>query len=166
MNIHDVNKGVHQNRKRKRVGRGTGSGRGKTSGRGHKGQGSLRGWSQSRGFEGGQFPLFRRVPKRGFHNKFARDIAIVNLVDLDRWFKAGEEVTPAALEDRSVIQVRYELIKVLAKGKLTKKLLVSAHLFSEAARAAIEQAGGTVTVLPGPQPVARPEKPAKSKSKS
>src|SRR6202171_3253280 len=102
MNIHDIHRGVKKHKKRKRVGRGPGSGHGKTSGRGHKGQGQLAGWSASPIFEGGASPLIRRIPKRGFHNQFAKTIAIVNLGDLDDAFKAGDEVTMESLRERDL----------------------------------------------------------------
>lgn len=155
MNLHDVNRGIRRHKKRKRVGRGTGSGLGKTSTRGHKGQGQNSGWSQHPGFEGGQMPVIRRVPKRGFHNQWADVIRVVNLGQLDSSFEAGEEVNPETLRAKHLVQGRYDYVKVLAKGELTKKLKVSAHRFSQAAREAIEKAGGEVVVLPPKTPVAQ-----------
>src|SRR5437868_14686163 len=97
MIISDVHKGIHKNKRRLRVGRGPGSGRGKTSGRGHNGQGQLAGWSAHPVFEGARMPLVRRIPKRGFHNRFGAEVAAVNLGRVDAVFAAGEEVTPEAL---------------------------------------------------------------------
>src|SRR5690606_724498 len=98
MNLHDVHEGIQPHKKRKRVGRGPGSGHGKTSSRGHKGQGQNSGWSRHPSFEGGQMPLYRRVPKRGFNNKFALDIRAINIGDLDANFNDGDEVTPETLK--------------------------------------------------------------------
>src|SRR6476469_4109336 len=98
MNLADVNRGIHKHKKKKRVGRGTGSGHGKTSGRGHKGQGALAGWSAASIFEGGASPLIRRIPKRGFHNAFASNVVVVNVGQLNKVFNDGEEVTLAALK--------------------------------------------------------------------
>ena len=98
MNLDDVNRGIHKHRRRKRVGRGVGSGHGKTAGRGHKGQGQLAGWTAHPAFEGGRTALFRRIPKRGFHNQFAKVVAEINVGRLEELFAEGAEVTPAALE--------------------------------------------------------------------
>lgn len=155
MNLNDVHRGIHKNRKRKRIGRGTGSGRGKTSGRGHKGARSRAGYSVHPTFEGGQMPLVRRVPKRGFHNRFAPTVAVVNLGQLEAQFNAGDAVTPESLRTNSLAKGRYDVLKVLGDGELTKQLTVSAHRFSKAARAKIEQAGGKAVVLPGKKPVVK-----------
>ncbi len=155
MNLNDVHRGVHKYKKRKRLGRGTGSGHGKTSGRGHKGARSRAGYSMHPTFEGGQMPLVRRVPKRGFHNRFALTVAVVNLSQLEEQFEAGAEVTPESLRANSLAKGRYDVLKVLGDGELTKRLAVSAHRFSKSARAKIEQAGGTVVVLPGKKPVVK-----------
>src|SRR5881397_3102277 len=128
--------------KKKRVGRGPGSGLGKTSGRGNKGQKSRSGYSAKRGFEGGQMPLHRRLPKRGFTNIFKKEHAVVNLSDLER-FDNGSTVDEAALRKAGLIKGRNDGIKVLGNGKLTKKLTVHAAKFSETAKKQIEAAGGS-----------------------
>ncbi len=152
MIINDVHRGIQKNKKRRRVGRGPGSGHGKTSARGHKGQKSRAGWSRSAIFQGGAMPLIRRVPKRGFNNPWGLKIAIVNIGDLEGLFNDGDEVTPTSLVEKSVAKQRYDELKVLGDGKLTKKLKVAAHRFSKSAQSAIEQAGGEVVVLPGKIP--------------
>ena len=149
MNINDVHRGIQKNKKRRRIGRGPGSGHGKTSGKGHKGQRSRSGWSHSAVFQGGAMPLVRRVPKRGFNNKWALDVAVINVGDLEACFDSGDEVTPEALHDKSLAKNRYDVLKVLGDGKLTKRLKVSAHRFSKTAREQIEKAGGEIVVLPG-----------------
>ena len=133
MNLNDVHRGIQKYRRRKRVGRGAGSGRGKTCGRGHKGQRSRAGYSVHPTFEGGQMPLVRRIPKRGFNNRWAPAVAIVNLRDLEDRFEDGAEVTPEALKANNLAKSRYDLLKVLAAGELTKKLRVCAHRFSRQA---------------------------------
>jgi large subunit ribosomal protein L15 len=155
MNLNDVNRDVHKNKAKKRVGRGPGSGHGKTASRGSKGQGSRAGYSLLRVFEGGQMPLVRRIPKRGFNNRFAEAVAIVNLDVLERNFEGGEEVTPESLEGKAIIRGRYDQLKVLGDGELTKKLKIAAHRFSQSAREKIEKAGGEVVVLPGKAPVVK-----------
>jgi large subunit ribosomal protein L15 len=155
MRLDEVNKGVTKNRRRKRVGRGKGSGHGKTSGRGHKGQGALAGWSAHPAFEGGQLPIYRRVPKRGFHNRFAEIVRAVNLSVLDQLFHDGDEVTPAALEAKHLVRGRYDQLKILGNGELTKKLKISAHRFSRSALEKIQQAGAEAIVLPGKAPVVK-----------
>ena len=129
--------------KKKRVGRGPGSGLGKTAGRGSKGQKSRSGFSRMRGFEGGQMPLHRRLPKRGFTNIFKRVWAEVNLSDLEKAFEAGATVTPETLVERGLVRKsRAKSIVVLGQGELQKSLNVSAHRFSATARQKIEAAGG------------------------
>ena len=135
-------------RSRKRVGRGPGSGLGKTSGRGEKGQKSRSGYSRKVGFEGGQMPLHRRVPKRGFHNRFRKEYTEVNLARLDA-FDAGTIVTPELLLKRGVIKKLRDGVKILAKGSLTKALTVRAHKFSAKAQETIAGAGGKAEVLEG-----------------
>ena len=135
-------------RSRKRVGRGPGSGLGKTSGRGEKGQKSRSGYSRKVGFEGGQMPLHRRLPKRGFHNRFRKEYTEVNLDRLDA-FDAGTIVTPELLLKRGVIKKLRDGVKVLAKGSLTKALTVRAHKFSAKAQETIAGAGGKAEVLEG-----------------
>ena len=136
-------------RKRKRVGRGDGSGTGVTAGRGHKGAKSRSGYKRKRGFEGGQMPLHRRVPKRGFHNPFRVEYAIVNLDTLSERFDEGAEVTPELLRERRIVRESRAPIKVLGRGELSKKLIVKAHRFSAQASKAIEAAGGQAEVLGG-----------------
>ena len=149
MNLADVNRGIKKHKKRKRIGRGTGSGHGKTSGRGHKGQGQLAGWSAPPTFEGGTSPLIRRVPKRGFHNAFARSVAAVNVGDLQEAYNSGDEVTPQSMREKNLAKGRYDELKILGGGELKKKLKISAHRFSAAALEKIKQAGGQAIVLEG-----------------
>jgi large subunit ribosomal protein L15 len=155
MNISDVNRGVHKARPRKRLGRGIGSGHGKTAGRGHKGQHSRNGVSFSPIFQGGTMPLVRRIPKRGFNNRWAKSVIVVNVGELNEAFKAGDEVTPDALASANLVRGRYDELKVLGDGDLKKKLKVSAHRFSKTAAEKITQAGGEAIVLPGPKPVVK-----------
>lgn len=134
--------------RKKRVGRGPGSGWGKTSARGNKGQKSRSGYSSKRGFEGGQMPLHRRLPKRGFTNIFKRVWAEVNLTDLEALFEAGSNVTPETLQAHGLIrQSRIKSVVILGEGELKKSLNISAHRFSATAREKIEAAGGTVQVI-------------------
>ena len=133
--------------KKKRVGRGPGSGLGKTSGRGHKGAQSRSGYHFKRGFEGGQMPLHRRVPKRGFTNIFRTEYDVVNLDQLEALFDKGADVTLEALRDKGLGTRKGIPVKILAKGEVTKALTVHAHAFSASARAAIEAAGGTCNVV-------------------
>ena len=126
----------------KRIGRGPGSGNGKTAGRGEKGQKSRTGFSRMRGFEGGQMPLHRRLPKRGFTNIFKKEHAIVNLSDLER-FDNGATVDESTLRQAGLVKGKNDGIKILGNGKLSKKLTVQAAKFSETARKQIEAAGGT-----------------------
>ncbi len=155
MNLNDVHRGIHKFKKRKRVGRGPGSGLGKTSGRGHKGQGQRAGFSAHPTFEGGQMPLVRRVPKRGFNNRWADVVAIVNVSDLDAAFNDGDEVTLEGLKEKNLAKGSFDVLKVLGDGELTKKLKVAAHRFSKSAREKIEKAGGEAVVLAGKQPVVK-----------
>jgi large subunit ribosomal protein L15 len=143
--VHDLAPASGATHYRKRVGRGPGSGHGKTSGRGHKGQGSRSGYRHQRGFEGGQMPLHRRVPKRGFTNIFRVQYDVVNLVDLDR-FEAGASVTPETLAVARLAR-KSRLVKILGNGEIKKVLNVSAHKFSASAKARIEAAGGRCEVL-------------------
>ena len=143
MILDDVHRGITRRRPRKRVGRGAGSGHGKTCGRGHKGQNSRAGASRRLSFEGGQMPLFRRVAKRGFNNRaFADTVVIVNVGQLDKAFEDGAEVTAETLVSRGIIPSRFDVLKVLGDGELTKKLTVRAHRFSQSAEAVIVAAGG------------------------
>ena len=129
-----------------RVGRGMGSKLGKTSGAGNKGQQSRRGYSRRPGFEGGQMPMHRRIPKHGFHNPSSTRYAIVNVESLNV-FSAGETVTPDELEGRGIIHVRHDGIKILGDGELKIALTVHAHKFSRSAQEKIAAAGGKVEVL-------------------
>jgi large subunit ribosomal protein L15 len=135
--------------KKRRVGRGHGSGYGKTAGRGHKGAQSRSGWHKKRGFEGGQMPLHRRVPKRGFTNPFRVEYAVVNLDTLVEVFDAGSDVTPELLRERGLVREKRALIKVLGRGDVTKKLTVRAHKFSGTAAKKIADAGGVAEVIAG-----------------
>ena len=141
--LHNLKPAEGATRKRKRVGRGPGSGNGKTAGRGHKGQKSRSGYSRRYGFEGGQMPLVRRIPKRGFTNIFRVGYQVVNLRDLDWMFSDGDTVSPELLAEKGLIRGGKKPLKVLASGELGKKLTVQAHAFSKNAQAAIEAAGGS-----------------------
>jgi large subunit ribosomal protein L15 len=134
---------------KKRVGRGHGSGTGAQAGRGHKGAKSRSGFKFKRGFEGGQMPLHRRIPKRGFHNDFRTEYAVVNLDTLAERFDAGTVVTPDLLRERGLIRSSRQPIKVLARGDIGKKLTVKAHKFSGKAAEKIAAAGGATEVLGG-----------------
>jgi large subunit ribosomal protein L15 len=132
---------------RKRVGRGPGSGLGKTSGKGHKGQNSRSGYSHLRGHEGGQMPLHRRIPKRGFTNIFRKEWSTVSVEALERLFKAGENVTLELLRESGVVRKGGAAVKVLGTGEIKKSLVVSAHKFTEGAKKKIEAAGGRCEVV-------------------
>ena len=148
MILNDVHQGIHKYKTRKRIGRGPGSGHGKTAGRGHKGFYSRSGSSRRKMFEGGQMPLTRRIAKRGFNNKkFADEVVILNLSALEQNFENGETVNPQTLADKKVLKGRYDVLKILGKGQLTKKLTVEAHRFSASAKEQITKAGGTATFL-------------------
>lgn len=134
-------------RARKRVGRGPGSGLGKTAGRGHKGAQSRSGYRRKRGFEGGQMPLHRRVPKRGFHNPFRVEFAVVNLDTLAEVFEAGSSVTPELLRERGLVRRAGVPVKVLGRGEVDKALTIRAHKFSGTAAQKIAAAGGTAEVI-------------------
>src|SRR5215467_8054858 len=129
-----------------RVGRGMGSKLGKTAGSGNKGQKSRRGYSRRRGFEGGQMPLHRRIPKRGFHNRFGVKYSVVNLEELNV-FPAGETVTPDLLRAHGFVRRATDPIKVLGDGELKNKLAIHAHAFSTSAKEKIAKAGGTFEVV-------------------
>ena len=131
---------------KKRVGRGQGSGNGKTAGRGHKGAKSRSGFTFKRGFEGGQMPLHRRVPKRGFHNPFRTEYHVVNLDTIAELFEAGTDVTPELLREHGLVG-KHGGVKILARGDIAKKLTVKAHKFSGKAAEKIAAAGGTAEVL-------------------
>ena len=132
---------------KKRVGRGHGTGQGTQAGRGHKGAQSRSGYKFKRGFEGGQMPLHRRVPKRGFHNPFRVEYAVVNLDTLAEVFDAGSSVTPEVLRERGLVRQATAKVKVLGRGDITKSLTVRAHKFSGSAAQKIAAAGGTAEVI-------------------
>jgi large subunit ribosomal protein L15 len=132
---------------KKRVGRGPGSGHGKTASRGSKGAKSRSGFRYKRGFEGGQMPLHRRVPKRGFHNPFRVEYAVVNLDMIARVFEAGSAVTPELLRERGLVRSSRAPVKVLGRGEIGKALTVKAHKFSGSAAAKIAAAGGAAEVI-------------------
>ena len=145
MNLSGIKPPAGQKHAKKRIGRGMGSGHGKTSARGHKGQHAGTGFSQKRGFEGGQMPLHRRLPKRGFTNIFKKKWAIVNLGRLEKL--EGDTFNPDSLLAIGVIRKAEEGLKVLGTGQLTRKITVEAHQFSKSALEKIQQAGGTAQVI-------------------
>ena len=161
MMIHDVHAGVTGNKKKLRVGRGPGSGHGKTCGRGHKGHSAHSGEHNKRAFEGGQMPLARRIPKRGFNNRWALEVFTLNVGDLDRAFARGDEVTIESLRAKGLLRGALEVLKILGDGELSKKLKVSAHRFSKSAAEKIQKAGGEVVQLPGKKPVVKNRKEVK-----
>ena len=147
MMIHEITCKVGKYKARKRIGRGEGSGHGKTSGRGHKGQRSRSGSTIKPLSEGGQRPLFRRIPKRGFNNaRFKKVYAIVNIVDLNR-FEAGARVDAEALYDAKLVRTRRKAVKILGRGEIEHALTVVAAAFSESAKEKIAKAGGSVEVV-------------------
>ena len=146
MKLHELKPAEGSRKVRNRVGRGIGSGNGKTAGKGHKGQNARSGGGVRPGFEGGQNPLFRRLPKRGFTNINRKEYAIVNLEALNR-FEDGAEVTVALLLETGIVSNEKAGIKVLGHGTLSKKLTVKANKFSASAKEAIENAGGTIEVI-------------------
>ena len=146
MKLHELQYTEGARKTRKRVGRGTSSGTGKTAGRGQKGQGARSGGGKKPGFEGGQTPLFMRLPKRGFTNFNKLEYAIVNLDQLNT-FEAGTAVCPKALKEAGLIKKELDGVKVLGNGTLEKAITVKAHKFSKSALAAIEAAGGKTEVI-------------------
>jgi len=146
LRLHELKPSPNSKTSSRRRGRGIGSGKGKTAGRGHKGQKARSGGNIAPGFEGGQLPLTRRVPKRGFNNKFRREWTVVNVESLNR-FDNGSVVTPQVLKDTGVVKSFDAGIKILGKGDLEKELTVQAHSFSAKAKDKIEAAGGTVEVI-------------------
>jgi len=146
MKLHELKPAEGSRKERKRLGRGIGSGQGKTAGKRHKGQNARSGGGVRLGFEGGQTPLFRRLPKRGFTNISRKEYAIVNL-DVLNQFEEGTEVTPELLIETGVVKNEKAGIKILAKGNVEKKLTVKAHKFSSTAKEAIEAVGGTTEVI-------------------
>lgn len=147
MKLYNINKGENATQNRKRVGRGSSSGTGKTSGRGQKGQNARSGGRVRPGFEGGQTPLFRRLPKRGFTNaRFKKEYAIINIDQLNS-FKEGAQVTPEILKDMGLIKNQKDGLKILGQGKLEKKLNIKAHKYSKQAKEQIEKLGGKAEVI-------------------
>ena len=147
MKLHELEKNIGAKQSKKRVGRGPGSGLGKTSGKGQKGQKARSGGSINPVFEGGQLPLYRRLPKRGFSNYlFKTEYAVINVEDLNV-FDNGTVVTPALLKEKGIIKKQLKGIKVLGNGKLEKKLTVKANLFTNSAITKIEELGGTTEVI-------------------
>ena len=147
MKLHELEKNIGAKQKRKIVGRGPGSGLGKTSGKGHKGQNARSGGGVNPVFEGGQLPLYRRLPKRGFSNyDFKTRYAIINVSDLEI-FEDGTVVTPALLKEIGLVKKQYDGIKVLGNGTLTKKLTVQANKFSKTAIEKIEESGSKIEVI-------------------
>ena len=146
LKLHSLKPGPGANQKRKRVGRGPGSGQGVTAGRGHKGQKSRSGYSRRPGFEGGQMPLYRRLPKRGFTNIFAKRYVVLNVRDLNQ-FEEGVDVSAEMLREIGYVKKTHDGLRILGEGELKKKLTVRASHFSESARRKIEAAGGTAEVV-------------------
>lgn len=145
MDLSNLHPAVGANKERKRLGRGPGSGLGKTSGKGHKGKGARSGGNTPPGYEGGQMPLSRRLPKRGFRNPFRKEYDVVNLGNLEK-FPAGVTIDVSVLKDSGLVRGKKK-IKVLADGELTKTLIVKAHAFSKKAREKIMTLGGNVEVV-------------------
>jgi large subunit ribosomal protein L15 len=147
MNLEEINNGIVTNRGRKRIGRGVGSKTGKTAGRGHNGHKSRSGYSRHPMFNGGDLPLVRRIPKRGFHNRFAVTVFGVNLAAINEVFAAGEEVNPTSLREKGLVKVRCDEIKILGDGELTKALKFVVTRASESAKVKIAAAGGTIEIV-------------------
>lgn len=147
MKLHELSPAEGSKKEVKRVGRGAGSGQGKTAGKGHKGAKARSGYSRQAGFEGGQMPLQRRVPKRGFNNIFRTEYAVVNVAALEERFEAGATVDAESLKACGLIKKELDGVKVLGNGELTKALTVKVAAVSESAKAKIEAAGGNVEVL-------------------
>ena len=147
MKLHNLSPAAGSAKERKRIGRGPASGQGKTAGKGHKGQKARAGRGMRAGFEGGQMPLQRRIPKRGFVNIFAKEIAIVNLSAIDEKFEDGAVVDVEALIAAGLVKKALDGVKVLGNGEITKKLTIKANAFSAGAKEKIEAAGGVAEVL-------------------
>lgn len=147
MRLEDLRPPFGARRDIKRVGRGTGSGHGKTAGRGSKGQLSRSGGGKGPAFEGGQTPIYRRLPKRGFNNKFKVEYSVVNVGDLEACFEAGEKVTVDALKKRGLVRGYDARVKILGNGEISKALDVQVHKFSESAIEKIKAAGGSAEVV-------------------
>ena len=146
MNLHEMKYNEGARKQTKRLGRGLGSGQGKTSGKGHKGQNSRSGGGVAIGFEGGQTPFYKRMPKRGFTNFTRKEYAIVNLAALEK-FDNDAVVTPELLKEVGIVKKEFDGVKVLGNGTLTKKLTVKCNKISASAKAAVEKAGGKVEVI-------------------
>lgn len=146
MKLHDLSAVPGSTKEPKRIGRGHGSGQGKTAGKGHKGQKARAGRGMRPGFEGGQMPLQRRIPKRGFNNVFAKTIVAINVGTLNK-FEDGAVVDTQALIDTGIVKICCDGVKILSNGELTKKLTVKVSAFSEGAKTKIENAGGKVEVI-------------------
>lgn len=147
MDLSSLNSAPQMRKKRKRIGRGPSSGTGKTSGKGHKGQKARAGYTKVRGFEGGQMPLHRRTPKRGFNHSGRFPFAIVNVDTLDAAFDDGADLIPELLVEKGLVDIRKGGVKVLGRGKITKKFTVRAHAVTQSAREKIEAAGGSVQLI-------------------
>ncbi len=147
MKLHELSPAPGSTSERKRIGRGPASGQGKSAGKGHKGQKARAGRGMRAGFEGGQMPLQRRIPKRGFVNIFAKEIAIVNLSAIDEKFEDGAVVDVEALINAGLVKKALDGVKVLGNGEISKKLTVKVNAFSESAKAKIEAAGGKAEVI-------------------
>ena len=147
MKLHDLSPAAGSTKERKRIGRGPASGQGNTAGKGHKGQKARAGRGMRAGFEGGQMPLQRRIPKRGFNNIFATEMAIANVAALDKYFEDGATVTIDALIEKGIIKKTLDGVKILGNGEISKKLTVQANAFSDSAKSKIEAAGGKAEVI-------------------
>ncbi|MBR6940659.1 MAG: 50S ribosomal protein L15 [Clostridia bacterium] len=147
MKLHDLAPAAGSVKERKRIGRGPASGQGKTAGKGHKGQLARAGRGMRAGFEGGQMPLQRRIPKRGFNNIFGTEMAIVNVATLDKCFEDGDTVTVDALLEKGILKKTLDGVKILGQGEISKKLTVQANAFSDSAKSKIEAAGGKAEVI-------------------
>ncbi len=149
MQLHDIDQGIKKYKKRKRIGRGTGSGHGKTASKGHKGHSSRQGFKQNPLFEGGQMPLARRVPKRGFVNgAFKKNFAIINLDRIDEAFENGAVIDESTLRAKGLVKGRHDDgVKILGDGEVTKSFTIHAQKFSESAAAKITAAGGSIVVV-------------------
>ena len=147
MNLEEVNEGIETNRARKRIGRGVGSKTGKTSGRGRDGHKSRSGYSRHPMFSGSDTPIYMRTPKRGFNNRFATDVVGVTVGAINGAFEEGSEITPADIRHRGLVKVRFDELKILGDGEVTKKLNLVVTRISQSAKAKVEAAGGTVKVV-------------------
>jgi large subunit ribosomal protein L15 len=146
MKLHELSPASGARSARKRLGRGVASGQGKTAGRGTKGQGSRSGGGVRPGYEGGQMPIHRRLPKRGFTNIFKKQVAIINVKDLNR-FESGSQIDEVALVKQGLVKGRYDVIKLLGKGEISHPVQIKVNAVSKSAQAKISAAGGTVEVI-------------------